>query len=45
MESKCKQCNGSGTVIVEEMQVIGMDGEYDWVFDVPVQCGCQEYAE
>ena len=41
MEKECKQCNGTGTIIMEELKVIGLDGELEWDFEVPVSCGCE----
>ena len=40
-EKECKQCNGTGTIIMEELKVIGLDGELEWDFEVPVSCGCE----
>ena len=33
--------NGTGTIIMEELKVIGLDGELEWDFEVPVSCGCE----
>ena len=43
MEKECKKCNGTGTYVEEKMQVIGMDVDYEWVFDINVDCGCQNF--
>lgn len=39
----CKKCNGTGQYKVDELPVIGSDGEYEIEFDVTVSCGCSDY--
>ena len=39
----CKLCNGKRTIVIPELPVIGLDGEYDVDFDVTVECSCINY--
>lgn len=41
--NECKECKGTGTIIMQEMPVMGSDGEMEIDFDVPVNCPCNEF--